>query len=183
MISKVDYIINEKKICLLKGDITGIAVDAIVNAANSKLLSGGGVCGAIHRAGGPAISQDCMKYSGCPTGEAVITTAGNLPAKYVIHAVGPVWQGGENREPFLLRNAYYNSLLIAAEKKLKSIAFPSISTGIYGFPIDYASDIALTTIITFTIHHEYPGEIYCVLFSDSDYDLYKKNMENILKNE
>lgn len=123
---------------LLQGDITKLEVDAIVNAANSSLLGGGGVDGAIHRAGGPKILEECMqirnKQGGCPTGEAVITGAGNLKAKYVIHTVGPVWQGGGKQEDQLLAKAYANSLKIAIEKSLQTIAFPAISTGVYRFP-------------------------------------------------
>src|SRR5687768_7637070 len=135
---------------LIKGDITKMKVDAIVNAANSSLLGGGGVDGAIHRAGGPAILEECKKIrdrqGGCITGEAVITTAGNLPAKYVIHTVGPVWNGGKANEKELLARAYRSSLKIAVEKKLRSIAFPNISTGIYGFPKKAAAEIAINEV-------------------------------------
>ena len=128
------------KIELIKGDITKIAIDAIVNAANSSLLGGGGVDGAIHRSGGAAILEDCRKIvarqGGCKTGEAVISTAGNLPAKYVIHTVGPVWNEGKKNEDELLKNCYVNSLRLAVENNCKSIAFPNISTGIYKFPKD-----------------------------------------------
>ncbi len=120
---------------LFQGDITKLEVDAIVNAANSRLAGGGGVDGAIHRAGGPAIMAECRTIGSCPTGEAVITTAGNLPAKYVIHTVGPVYRGGASGEAKLLQNAYANSLGLAEKHGLKSIAFPSISTGVYGYPI------------------------------------------------
>jgi len=132
---------------LVEGDITHQRVDAIVNAANTTLRGGGGVDGAIHRAGGPAILQECQKMGGCSTGEAVITTGGNLEAKHVIHAVGPVWRGGLHGEAQLLTSAYAKSLMLAAAHKLKSIAFPSISTGAYRYPLDQASRIALATVI------------------------------------
>src|SRR5690349_17303941 len=128
----------QNKIEALKGDITNVQVDAIVNAANTSLLGGGGVDGAIHRAGGKAILEECMqiraRQGGCPTGEAVITTAGNLPAKYVIHTVGPVWQGGKANEEELLANAYRNSMKIAWANACRTVAFPNISTGVYHFP-------------------------------------------------
>jgi len=132
---------------LVEGDITGQQVDAIVNAANSSLLGGGGVDGAIHRAGGPAIVQECKKIGGCPTGEAVITNGGALPARHVIHTVGPVWRGGSHGEAALLARAYASSLALAATHRLASIAFPSISTGAYGYPLDQAARIALAAVI------------------------------------
>src|SRR5687768_12573393 len=132
---------------LIQGDITKIQVDAIVNAANTSLLGGGGVDGAIHKAGGKAILDECNqirnKQGGCKTGEAVITNAGNLPAKYVIHTVGPVWNGGQSNEETLLFSAYTNSLKLAVENKITTIAFPNISTGIYGFPKNKAAKIAV----------------------------------------
>src|SRR5690554_8145196 len=132
---------SKAKISIVKGDITKLQVDAIVNAANSRLLGGGGVDGAIHRAGGSEILEECKKIAGCPTGEARITTAGKLPCKKVIHTVGPIYKDGNHNEPQLLYNAYYNSLKLAEENQLKTIAFPSISTGVYGYPIENASDI------------------------------------------
>ena len=132
---------------LVEGDITLQKVDAIVNAANTTLLGGGGVDGAIHRAGGPSILQECRKIGGCATGDAVITGGGNLPARHVIHTVGPVWRGGSHGEPALLASAYAKSLSLAAARKLTSIAFPSISTGAYGYPLDQAADIALATVL------------------------------------
>jgi O-acetyl-ADP-ribose deacetylase (regulator of RNase III) len=132
---------------LVEGEITQETVDAIVNAANNTLLGGGGVDGAIHRAGGPAIRDACKKIGGCATGDAVITTAGKLKARHVIHTVGPVWRGGIHGEPALLKSAYTASLALAASHKLASIAFPSVSTGAYGYPINDAARIALATVI------------------------------------
>lgn len=138
------------KITILKADITTIAVDAIVNAANTSLLGGGGVDGAIHRKGGAKILEECReirsRQGGCKTGEAVYTSGGNLPAKFVIHTVGPVWNGGNKNEPALLKACYLNSLKIAEELKLKTIAFPNISTGIYKFPKELAAKIAIETV-------------------------------------
>lgn len=144
-------------IVLTQGDITQEDTEAIVNAANSSLLGGGGVDGAIHRAGGPAILQACKeivaRQGRCPTGQAVITPGGNLKARYVIHTVGPIWHGGDHHEPQLLADAYRNSLQLACQNGIKTIAFPSISTGAYRFPIDRAAPIALQTIATFLKDH------------------------------
>ena len=138
------------KIELIKGDITKLKVDAIVNAANSTLMGGGGVDGAIHRAGGPAILEECKKIvarqGGCKAGEAVITTGGDLPAKYVIHTVGPVWNGGKKNEAALLASCYKNSLKLAVENKIVSVGFPNISTGIYNYPKKEAAEIAVNTV-------------------------------------
>lgn len=170
------------KITLIKGDITTLKVDAIVNAANSSLLGGGGVDGAIHKAGGQAILDACMqiraKQGGCKTGEAVITTAGNLPADYVIHTVGPVWNGGKKKETTLLENCYKNSLGLAIEKGLKSIAFPNISTGIYHFPKDKAAEIAVNTIKAYQDTSSLE-EIYFVCFDVENYNIY----QNLLNHE
>jgi len=145
--------INQAKLRIIQGDITRQGTDAIVNAANSSLMGGGGVDGAIHRAGGPAILEECKqivaKQGRLPTGKAVITTGGNLKAKYVIHTVGPIWHGGNKGEPELLASAYKESLKLAAENNLNSIAFPSISTGAYGYPVIQASKIAINAVITF----------------------------------
>jgi len=145
--------INNAKISIIQGDITKQATEAIVNAANSSLMGGGGVDGAIHRAGGPAILEECKqivaRQGRLPTGKAVITTGGNLRAKFVIHTVGPVWHGGSQGEPELLASAYQESLKVAADKNLSSISFPSISTGAYGYPVDKAAEVAIKTIKAF----------------------------------
>ncbi|MCR2042502.1 O-acetyl-ADP-ribose deacetylase [Anaerosalibacter massiliensis] len=170
------YKINETTINLIKGDITKIKNDAIVNAANNTLLGGGGVDGAIHKAGGPEILEQCKKIGGCPTGEARITVAGKLPSKYVIHTVGPIYRGGENREAELLYNAYYSSLKLAKEYNLKTIAFPSISTGAYGYPIYEASDIAIKSVIEFIKKEGHILEVNFVLFNDKDYKVYEEKL-------
>lgn len=164
------------KITLIKGDITTVKVDAIVNAANTSLLGGGGVDGAIHRKGGKAILDECVKIrnkqGGCKVGEAVITTAGNLPSKYVIHTVGPVWNGDKEEKKMLLANCYKSCLTIAENQNLKSIAFPNISTGIYHFPKDKAAEIAIETVKSFQFNSI--EEVVFVCFDDENYDLYKK---------
>ena len=165
---------------LLRGDITTVAVDAIVNAANTSLLGGGGVDGAIHRKGGPAILEECRKIGGCKTGEAVITTGGNLPARYVIHTVGPVWNGGQRREPELLANAYRNSLRVAEEHNLTSIAFPAISTGIYGYPVEPAARIALGTTVAHLRAGSRLQRALFVLFSDDDLEVYRRVLPQML---
>jgi O-acetyl-ADP-ribose deacetylase len=166
---------------LIKGDITKIKADAIVNAANSSLLGGGGVDVAIHRAGGPAILEECRairaKQGGCDTGEAVITTAGLLPAKYVIHTVGPVWNGGNKNEPELLASCYRNSLRLAVENGVKSIAFPNISTGIYHFPKPGAAKIAIETVQRFMANDNSLEEVFFVCFDDENYAMYKEILQ------
>lgn len=164
------------QIKLIKGDITKVHVEAIVNAANSGLLGGGGVDGAIHRSGGQIIMEECREIGGCPTGEAVITSAGNLPAKFVIHTVGPIWSGGNNQEETLLKNAYESTLLLAMEHDVKSIAFPNISTGVYGFPKKLAAKIANETIQQFNTSQEYDLEITFVCFDDENFILYKNQL-------
>lgn len=163
---------------LLQGDITTIAADAIVNAANSSLMGGGGVDGAIHRAGGPEILEACKKIvarqGGCKTGEAVITTAGRLPAKYVIHTVGPIWNGGKNDERRLLANCYSNSLLLAIENQIKNIVFPNISTGIYRFPKQEAAGIAVERVQRFASDHPGLEEIIFVCYDDENYAIYNQ---------
>ena len=163
---------------LVEGDITRQKVDAIVNAANTSLLGGGGVDGAIHRAGGPAILEECKKIGGCPTGEAVITTGGNLPASWVIHTVGPVWRDGSQREEALLRSAYKKSLKQADLNQLTSIAFPSISTGAYRFPIEKASQIALSTCIEHLKGQTSLNMIRFVLFGSAAMEVYQKSLLN-----
>ena len=163
------------RISVHKGDITKLKVDAIVNAANSSLMGGGGVDGAIHRAGGPAIFEECRKVvarqGGCKTGEAVITTAGNLPAKFVVHTVGPVWRGGSNREEELLADCYRNSLDLARSNGCQSVSFPNISTGVYGFPKDRAAIIAAGTVIDFINSNDTPAEVIFVCFDEENYQL------------
>lgn len=164
------------KIEVIKADITTIEVDAIVNAANSSLLGGGGVDGAIHRKGGKAILDECIKIrerqGGCSTGEAVITTAGNLPAKHVIHTVGPIWNGGKKNEDQLLQNCYVNSLSLAIDNNCKTVAFPNISTGVYHFPKDRAAKIAVETVQHFK-QQELLDKVIFVCFDDENYELYK----------
>ena len=165
------------KIELIHGDITNLKVDAIVNAANSSLMGGGGVDGAIHRAGGPPILEECRKIvakqGGCKTGESVITRGGDLPARFVIHTVGPVWNGGKKNESVLLSNCYQNSLMIAIENKITSIAFPNISTGIYGYPKNEAAEIATKTVIGFLQSNDLIYKIYFVCFDHENYQLYR----------
>lgn len=159
------------RIRIVTGDITRLEVDAIVNAANSSLLGGGGVDGAIHRAAGPELLTHCRTLGGCPTGEARITPGFNLPAHWVIHTVGPVWHGGEQGEPALLRACYVNSLALAFEQGVKRIAFPGISTGVYGYPKSQAAGIALTVM------RENLGrfdEIIACCFSQEDAELYRQ---------
>jgi O-acetyl-ADP-ribose deacetylase len=168
----------QKKIELIKQNITKIKVDAIVNAANSSLLGGGGVDGAIHSVGGTAILDECRKIvttqGKCKTGEAVITTAGNLPARFVIHTVGPVWRGGNNDENLLLQNAYRNSLQLAIENNIKTIAFPNISTGIYGFPKESAAIIAIKTVSEFLLNTDKIEKVIFVCFDDENFEIYKR---------
>ena len=163
------------RINVIQGDITRVKADAIVNAANSSLMGGGGVDGAIHRAGGPAILEECRKIvarqGGCKTGEAVITTAGNLPAKKVIHTVGPVWNGGKNKERGLLADCYRNSLQLAVEHACRSIAFPNISTGVYRFPKEEAAVIAVQTVREFLATTNAIDQVIFVCFDEESYRL------------
>ena len=179
------FMVGKTKICIVKGDITEQNVDAIVNAANPSLMGGGGVDGAIHRKGGPKILEECKiiretKWpNGLPTGKAVITTGGNVKARYVIHTVGPVWRGGEHRERELLEEAYKNSLKLAVSKGLKTIAFPSISTGAYGYPIDKASEVALKTVNEFLGKEDKLEEVVFVIFTQPDLEICKKKAKEI----
>jgi O-acetyl-ADP-ribose deacetylase (regulator of RNase III) len=163
-----------KKIELLKGDITELKVDVIVNAANNSLLGGGGVDGAIHRAAGPGLLKECQGLNGCATGEAKITSGYNLPAKFIIHTVGPVWKGGNNNEDELLANCYKNSLWIAENTKLKSVAFPCISTGVYGFPKKRAAEIAVREVRNFIEKCKEVKKVIFVVFDDENYSIYSK---------
>jgi O-acetyl-ADP-ribose deacetylase (regulator of RNase III) len=161
------------KITVVKEDITKMNVDAIVNAANTTLLAGAGVCGAIHRAAGPKLQDECIGMNGCSVGMAKITGGYNLPAKYVIHAVGPYWNGGNDNEDVLLRNAYFNSLSVAQQNNIQSIAFPNISTGIYHFPKERAAKIAVNTVNDFLEKNPYNiSDVYFVCFDEDNYLIY-----------
>lgn len=176
----MDIKINKGILSLTEGDITKQDTDAIVNAANKTLRGGGGVDGAIHRAGGPRILEECITIGGCETGEAVITTGGNLAAKYVIHTVGPVYRDGLHGEPQLLKNAYSNCLKVASSNRIRSIAFPSISTGAYRYPLDEAAAIALQTSIGYLKEHEDIELIRFVLFGNVALEAYKKELESLI---
>jgi O-acetyl-ADP-ribose deacetylase (regulator of RNase III) len=176
--------VGKARLGLIQGDITRQETDAIVNAANSGLMGGGGVDGAIHTAGGPAIKEECRqiidRIGRLPTGKAVITTGGNLKAKYVIHAVGPVWHGGNKGEAELLASAYRESLNVAAERKLKSVAFPSISTGVYGYPIAEAAKVALETVFSF-LRDESTSlqQVLFVLYNSNTYQTYAIQLDEL----
>ena len=174
----MEFRVNGALVRLIRGDITQQDTTAIVNAANSSLMGGGGVDGAIHRAGGPQILEECKKIrqerGPCPPGEAVITTGGRLKARYVIHTVGPIWQGGDRGEDKILASAYRNSLRLAKEHGIRTIAFPSISTGAYRFPIERAARIALTIVKEFLAAEDGFDEVRFVLFSDADLRVYEE---------
>jgi len=184
----MEFQVGKAVLQVIRGDITEIEADAIVNAANSSLMGGGGVDGAIHRKGGPKILEECKRIretewpDGLPTGKAVITSSGNLKAKHVIHTVGPVWLGGFYVEAELLKQAYRNSLKLAVVNGLKAIAFPSISTGAYGYPIWEASRIALSTVKDFLEKEDNLERVTLVLFSESDLKIYSETAKSILAN-
>ena len=170
---------NQKtKIEIIQGDITKLDVDAIVNAANTSLLGGGGVDGAIHRAAGPELLAECRSLGGCRPGEAKITRGYRLPARFVIHTVGPVWSGGKHREPEILANCYRNSLQLAVENAIKTIAFPAISCGAYGYPISDAAQIALKTVRDFLATDDRIDKVIFVLWGDDIYDAYRQLLES-----
>jgi O-acetyl-ADP-ribose deacetylase (regulator of RNase III) len=171
--------IGTSKLMIVQGDITKEETDAIVNAANSGLRGGGGVDGAIHRAGGPAIMEECRKIGYCPAGHAVITTGGNLKAKYVIHTVGPVYSGGGRNESELLKSAYLESLKLASKKGLKSLSFPAISTGAYGYPLSDAACIALKTAIDYLKKQADIKQVRFVLFSKPAYDVFAEELKKL----
>jgi len=168
------------KIQCLNADITSLEVDVIVNAANNSLMGGGGVDGAIHKAGGEQILEECMairkRQGGCPTGEAVITTAGNLKAKFVIHAVGPFWTGNHEEEERLLASAYKSSLALASANLVRTIAFPNISTGVYGFPKHRAAEIAIQEVSDFLIHDQSIEEVIFCCFDTENFDIYRAQL-------
>ena len=169
----------EARMIAVQGDITKQQVDAIVNAANTGLWAGGGVCGAIHDAAGPELETFCMTLGGCPTGDAKITPGFKLPARWVIHAVGPVWQGGGQQEDALLASCYQKSLALAEQHSLRSIAFPAISTGIFGFPLERATDIAVAETKRFIDGHALPEQVVFVCFSARDYQVYLNALQRL----
>jgi O-acetyl-ADP-ribose deacetylase (regulator of RNase III) len=181
-----EFRIGKATVRLVRGDITEMETDAIVNAANPSLMGGGGVDGAIHRKGGPKILEECKRIratewpQGLPTGKAVITSGGNLEAKNVIHTVGPVWRGGNRGEPELLAQAYQNSLRLAVAKGLKTVAFPSISTGAYGYPVGEACRVALKAVKEFLEKEDNLAEVVFVLFSEHDLKTYAEGMKELV---
>jgi len=180
-----EFVINQARLSIIQGDITKQATDAIVNAANPGLMGGGGVDGAIHRAGGPAILEECKQIVASqgrlPTGKAVITTGGNLAAKRVIHTVGPIWQGGNKGEASLLESAYRQSLKLAAAHNLTSVSFPSISTGAYGYPVAEAARVALKAVVSF-LREQVTSvkEVVFVLFDSRTYDAYSSALAEVI---
>jgi len=180
-----EFEVGKATVRLVRGDITEMETDAIVNAANSSLMGGGGVDGAIHRKGGPKMLEECKKIrasewsQGLPTGKVVITSAGNLKARHVIHTVGPVWRGGNRGEPELLAQAYRNSLRLAVFKGLKTVAFPSISTGAYGYPVEDACRVALEAVKEFLEKEDSLDEVVFVLFSESVFEVYADKAEEV----
>jgi O-acetyl-ADP-ribose deacetylase len=168
---------KDKVIELIRGDITTLEVDAIVNAARNSLLGGGGVDGAIHRAAGPELLAECRELNGCETGKAKITLGYNLKAGHIIHTVGPVWSGGYSDESALLASCYKSCLAIAAKNKLRSIAFPGISTGAYGFPKELAATIAVNEVRRFLNTNIYPEKVILVTFSEEDHEIYRQELD------
>jgi len=184
--SATEVSINQARLSVIQGDITKQATEAIVNAANSSLMGGGGVDGAIHRAGGPAILEECKqivyRQGRLPTGKAVITTGGNLKARFVIHTVGPIWHGGNQGEPELLASAYRESLKLAAENNLSSISFPSISTGAYGYPVTEAAKVAINTVVSFLKENVTSiKKVIFVLFDSATFQSYASVLNGIAK--
>lgn len=169
----------KERIELIEGDITKLDVDAIVNAANSSLLGGGGVDGAIHYAAGPQLVEECAKLGGCPTGEAKLTKGYRLPARHVIHTVGPIWRGGNNGEPEKLANCYRNSMQIAADNGFATIAFPAISTGVYGYPLQEAAQIAINQVIECLNEMPSIKKVTFVLFGRKNFDIYTDILSNL----
>lgn len=175
-----EIIIHDTRLVLIEGNITLEKTDAIVNAASSKLRGGGGVDGAIHQAGGPKILEECMKYQNCPTGETRVTSGGNLSAKYVIHTVGPIWSGGNKQESVLLSKCYSNAMKTADELKLTSISFPSISTGVYKYPVNQAAKIALKTVIDYIESTNTSlKEVRFVLYKERNYRAYSEALSEV----
>ncbi len=168
----------DNRIKLIQDDITKLHVDAIVNAANSRLAGGGGVDGAIHKAAGPELYDACRILNGCQTGSSKITAGFNLPSQYIIHTVGPVWRGGNSDENLLLKSCYNTALEVAVQNNIRSIAFPNISTGIYGFPKPEAAEIAIRTVSSFLKNNQLPDQVFFVCFDEVNYGLYNEILSN-----
>ena len=177
----MEFQFNKTKLIVEVGDITQVKVMAIVNAANNSLLGGGGVDGAIHRAAGPELLRECQEIGGCPTGEARLTKGYNLYANWIIHTVGPVYAGGNGNEEELLSNAYKSSLEMAVKNGIVTIAFPAISTGVYGYPLKLAAEVSIFTIFSFCQKNPGINEVRIILFSQGYYDIYKNIMSDIIK--
>ena len=182
----MEVTVNKTKVSIIQGDITRQGTDAIVNAANPSLMGGGGVDGAIHRAGGPAILEECKRIVArqgrLTTGKAVITTGGNLKARYVLHTVGPIWHGGSANEAELLKSAYYECLKLATENRLASISFPSLGTGAYGYPVDEAATIAVSTVVSFLREQVTSlNDVVFVLFDSRTYQSYRSALQAYLE--